>query len=540
MNPNRLYEHGWILIWLAVVAIAYLRGPVPIDETRYLGVAWEMWLRGDFLVPHHNGIPYSDKPPLLFWLFQAGWAVFGVNQWWPRLVAPLCVLASLFMVRHMAYRLWPDRPQVAQLTPWIVIGSMFWIMDTPSLMFDMPLTALVVVALLGVLHADRGKPVTGWLWVGAAAGAGILMKGPVMLLNIAYPVLLAPLWSDTARQRPLVWYTGFIGAILMAAVIALAWALPAATAGGPKYEEAILWGQTADRMVHSFAHQRPWWWYFELLPFMLFPWIIWPPLWKALAGLRGQREPGVRFLLAWLVPTFVTFCLVSGKQPHYLLPMFPAFGLLTAYALADKQPQSGRWGRLLPALILLGVGITVALLPILGKAHMPEWEGELSPVWGVGIAVVGLLLLLGPWQQAAKTIVPFATGSTAVVLLFYGVFLQAAWPAYNVAPVAQTISRLQQRSVSVAVVGGYHNQFQFLGRLRKPLADLEATELGRWRQAHPDGRVVIRTDKKPASSEAGLEYLHRFRSQWVSIWRADDLCRADGSCRHLWHVVGEY
>jgi len=51
----------------------------PIDETRYVGVAWEMWLRGDFLVPHLNGEPYSHKPPLLFWLFQAGWWLFGVT-----------------------------------------------------------------------------------------------------------------------------------------------------------------------------------------------------------------------------------------------------------------------------------------------------------------------------------------------------------------------------------------------------------------------------------------------------------------------------
>ena len=64
----------------------------PVDETRYASVAWEMWLRGDFLVPFRNGEPYSHKPPLLFWLMHAGWALFGVNDWWPRLVAPLCAL----------------------------------------------------------------------------------------------------------------------------------------------------------------------------------------------------------------------------------------------------------------------------------------------------------------------------------------------------------------------------------------------------------------------------------------------------------------
>jgi 4-amino-4-deoxy-L-arabinose transferase-like glycosyltransferase len=245
----------------------------------------------------------------------------------------------------------------------------------------------------------------------------------------------------------------------------------------------------------------------------------------------------VRFVLAWLLPTFITFCLVSGKQPHYLLPMFPAFGLLSAYLLADREVQSGRWGRLLPALILLIVGITVALLPSLGKAHMPSWIRELSAWWGVGIALVGLVLWLGPWRRAVQAVIPFSVSSMAVVLLFYGVFLQTAWPAYNVAPVAQLIARLQQRGLPVAVVGGYHNQFQFLGRLQKPLADLDAVQLGAWRQAHPDGRAVLRTSKKPDSSDSGLEYMHRFRSQWVSIWRVDHLCKDDGSCGKLWQVV---
>ena len=83
-----LSEHGGVALALfmliLLVAVAYASRPLtPIDETRYIGVAWEMWLRGDFLVPFKNGAPYSHKPPLMIWLYQAGWAIFGVNEWWP-------------------------------------------------------------------------------------------------------------------------------------------------------------------------------------------------------------------------------------------------------------------------------------------------------------------------------------------------------------------------------------------------------------------------------------------------------------------------
>jgi 4-amino-4-deoxy-L-arabinose transferase-like glycosyltransferase len=59
----------------------FFRTPTPIDETRYLTVAWEMWLRQDFLVPYLNGATYSHKPPLLFWLINLSWGMFGVSEW---------------------------------------------------------------------------------------------------------------------------------------------------------------------------------------------------------------------------------------------------------------------------------------------------------------------------------------------------------------------------------------------------------------------------------------------------------------------------
>ena len=71
---------GWLLF---AVASIWLRPLWPVDETRYASVAWEMWLRGDFLVPYINGEPYSHKPPLLFWLIHAG--LGGVRR--QRLVA---------------------------------------------------------------------------------------------------------------------------------------------------------------------------------------------------------------------------------------------------------------------------------------------------------------------------------------------------------------------------------------------------------------------------------------------------------------------
>ena len=92
---------GWGILLASVLVLAtlqlWLRPLMPVDETRYLSVAWEMWWRGDFLVPYLNGEPYSHKPPLLFWLMHGLWSLFGVSELAARLIPLLLSVLALWM-----------------------------------------------------------------------------------------------------------------------------------------------------------------------------------------------------------------------------------------------------------------------------------------------------------------------------------------------------------------------------------------------------------------------------------------------------------
>ena len=524
MMQGWLWRYGWLFAWLVLIATSFLvRGLLPIDETRYLGVAWEMWLRDDFLVPHLNAEPYSHKPPVLFWLFNAGWAVFGVNEWWPRLVAPLCALAALYLSRLMALRLWPERPQIAILAPWILGGSLLWGGYTPMTMFDMPLVAVVMVALLGLLRAGKGHLLSGWLIVGLAIGVGILTKGPVTLLHIAFPALLAPLWSETARQRLLAWYGLLAGAILLGALVALSWALPAASAGGEAYAQAILWHQTANRVVDSFAHTRPFWWYLPLLPVLLFPWLLWPALWRALKTLWKPHEPSVRFLLLWTIPTLIAFSLVSGKQPQYLLPLFPGAALLFARALADDRQTARRLDLILPAFFMAVIGVLLLLLPHLSIEKLPDTVHTVSSLWGIGIFVVVGTLLAWRWSKTGHGVVALSLSMTLVIALLLGAVFQAIGKIYDVRPAALFLSQLQQQGAAIAHLGKYHNQYQFLGRLEQPLTVIETSGLQTWADQHPDGYVVGYHRELPEETGPQPAYIQPYRGQWLSIWPARDV-----------------
>ena len=493
MNPHQNPDSsGRALLLLSLLLLAALTGValltrplIPIDETRYVSAAWEMWLRGDFLVPFKNGEPYSHKPPFMFWMFHAGWALFGVNDWWPRLVLPLFSAGVLLLTYSLARRLWPQPAGLGGQAALILSSALLWIVFSTSIMFDVMLAFWVLLGMHGVVSAANGKR-RGFVMLGIAIGMGVLTKGPVILLNLLPITVLAPWWNPGLRWGR--WFGGVGLAVLLGAAIALMWAIPAGLAGGEAYRNAIFWGQTANRMVESFAHRRPFWWYLPLLPLLLFPWFVWPGLWKALAHhWKTGLDRGTRFCLAWMLPVFIAFSFISGKQPHYLVPLFPAFALLASRVLADRS--SSRVG--LPALLAMALGVALILAASGKIAAVYEQVAVLPPIWP-GVALV--LLALAAWvagRQGFPPVLNLALLGAATLALVQLAATRSIDPLYNIKPMAQAIRQVQEQGLPVANAARYHAQYQFLGRLEAPLVELRGAELTRWLAAHPEAYAVI-------------------------------------------------
>ena len=493
MNPHQNPDSsGRVQLLLSLLLLAVLTGValltrplIPIDETRYVSAAWEMWLRGDFLVPFKNGVPYSHKPPFMFWMFHAGWALFGVNDWWPRLVLPLFSAGVLLLTYSLARRLWPQPAGLGGQAALILSSALLWIVFSTSIMFDVMLAFWVLLGMHAVVSAANGKR-RGFVLLGIAIGMGVLTKGPVILLNLLPITVLAPWWNPGLRWGR--WFGGVGLAVLLGAAIALMWAIPAGLAGGEAYRNAIFWGQTANRMVESFAHRRPFWWYLPLLPLLLFPWFVWPGLWKALAHhWKTGLDRGTRFCLAWMLPVFIAFSFISGKQPHYLVPLFPAFALLASRVLADRS--SSRVG--LPALLAMALGVALVLAASGKIAAVYEQVAVLPPIWP-GVALV--LLALAAWLAGRRDFPPvlnLALLGAATLALVQLAATRSIDPLYNIKPMAQAIRQVQEQGLPVANAARYHAQYQFLGRLEAPLVELRGAELTRWLAAHPEAYAVI-------------------------------------------------
>lgn len=483
----------WPLLFAAVFTLGSALWRVctwpllPVDETRYLSVAWEMWLRHDWLVPHLNGSVYVDKPPVLFWLILAGWKVFGVVEWWPRLIPALAAVGALGLTARLARALWPDDPPAASAV-WILTTMVWWFLWTGLVMFDLLLSTAVLLGWNALVDAPLGRG--RWMWFGLAAGAGILIKGPVGLLFLLPPALLASWWREELLDGR--WYGGLILSLLAAVSLVLTWFVPAVLRAGWEYGHAIGFQQTASRVIQSYAHRRPFWWYLPLLPLATLPWSLWPALYGRLlaSGVRG-RDRGNRFVAVAVVPAFVALCLISGKQLHYLLPLFPALALWFARRARTLQT--------VPRLSYVP-GLILGILPLAAWAGV-RWIPALAPVrsWADGVSAGWLMVppaaaaLLWAarerWRDRSFPVY-WALGAGAVLLSLVCGAAPALRQHYQLAALAGQVHALQLEGHPVAWVGRYQGQLNFLGRLRCPVEEVETREAGAWARAHPDGWLL--------------------------------------------------
>lgn len=539
--------------WLAFALLTLLLRPaLPVDETRYLGVALEMAQRGDLWVLHNNGQPYDHKPPLLFWLINAIWAVTGIHDWSARLLPVLLTLINARLLVALTARLYPDRAAEAGRVMLLFFGMGYLAVYSTALMFDPLLLTGVLLAWLGLLRGVRGE-MGGALCFGAGVALGLLAKGPVIWVYTLPALLLTPLLAPVAgfRRRP-------YGAALLAALIPLGlWLLMAErTEPGMLYRLIVV--QTLERIsgAHAAAHPRPLWWYLPILPLLLLPWSAWPPLWRAvLRQARGLQVTPAGHWLAWLsVSILVLLSLIGGKQVHYLLPLLAlgclyGHGLLTTSVGAERADIRHRAlvgllalqghgavpgiaptdrGRLLAVLLALG-GVTALLLAaaLAAHRHPPELVALLLPVL-LATLIVLAALLIGIRSD------PPATGLTAAAsLLTLALLVEAVLgrigDRYDLRDIAQFAQTAEQSGRPIAWVGHYQNELRFYGRLTRPVTALRPEVAAAWIARHPDALVILRQKRLADETRIpDVEHRQPYRSDALLAFRGETL-RAAGT-----------
>ena len=426
------------LLWLPVLGAHDLWAP---DEPRIAQVAEELRAAvagpagvvggGDsgggvtgLILLQLDGKPYTQKPPLYYWLAAAFGAPAGhVGAVAARAPSALAGLACLALTMAIARRLFGAR-HAAWSGALLLLAYRFSDLAQRA-QLDVLLTAFELAAWLSWLRLERAEIGRGRALASlhAALGAGMLVKGPVALLPLAaigLQLRLEGRREDLAALFAPRWLALSIGPLLVWAAAALA------LAPSGFFEEAVV-ENLFGRFLGGSSHARPFYYYAYQLPADFFPTSLLLPF-AALSAFRARRDPTPRAaawrgISIWTLCFFLFFSLSAGKRGLYLLPIFPALAIACSAVLVDSL--SGRQRLPLRAGCWL---VAIAACGAAGAAAAALWGlperlvdaglvvprrfliGTLTTLLGSIGAAVWLLLRGGRGRALERAAVAVATG----------------------------------------------------------------------------------------------------------------------------------
>ena len=472
-----------------------------------------------------------------------GWWLFGVNSWWPRLVPELFGLATVLLTYPLSRQLWPSQSSLALLTPIVLLGMLGWVSQLDLFKFDVMLSFFVLCSVYFMVRALITQHSGYWLVTAVTLALAVLSKGPVCLLFILPALLTVPWWwreqscQQLCKPRQLYYYR-YVGLVmLVAAILVLFWALPAAYLGGKTYTQAIFWHQSAGRIAGDFGGVKQWYMYIIFLAWLLFPWTFWLPLWQGGVSLLhnwgGHRyDSGLRLLIAIILPAFLLLTLIPMKSERFIIPLLPWFALLFAYVIANGTKSNTRVNQALIAGVYGILGVLYLILSEHAPATLSQrffWLSQLSPNGGYCLILLGISLLIVNFQKVQQNVYWVALTTILLFVLYNLSIVRVIVPYNDLRPMALQLAKIQQQHHPIAMYDADF-EFEFFGRLHHPSQVLTTqSQLASWMHDHPDGwivtmdnsvypqRYILRSVKNTLQLSHHVVRERSFEADWVRV-----------------------
>jgi hypothetical protein len=445
------------------------------DEGLYADIAQEMLARGDWVIPHINGLPYLEKPPLYFWLTALTFQLFGPSEWATRLWSAMSALGTVLLTWRIGRRLYGGSAGLlAGVVVATVVGNALYVRRASTdQLFVFCLTLAIYGFLRDAERPDRGRARFLLFYVGAALA--VLAKG---FIGVVFPVLIVGVALVTVRRLGWRELNLARGAALFAA-IAVPWHALVAWRSPTLFNFYVV-----DNHLLRFLDARR---YVEddvpsSTPAFLIASFLWAFPWSVftLARREPDRSPRARWrpvVAIWLVAIVGVFALSRFKHEYYALPAFPALAVLVGAAWTSGR-DIGRWlvvglvgcGAVGLWALWVGAGLTAAQA-LSGLAELNAYyrilrdQGAPFPFpsaqpFGQLLQGLGLVLLVG-WGLATLCwfrtrrwgafVALVGTASAITVLIFR--LLDVVEPIHSVKETARVITE-QAGASDVLVVEG--------------------------------------------------------------------------------------
>ncbi len=435
---------AWALLFLITFTAAapgvFSLPALDRDESRFAQASKQMLETEDYIRIRYQDELRNKKPAGIHWLQAGSSALLGEGDrteiWTYRVPswigAALATLATfwcgmILIGRRAAFI------GAALFGSTLLLTSEAHISKTDGVLVFLTTLGMGALARL-YIRQDNDKKIAILFW--AAMGLGFLIKGPVTPMVAVFAMAVLYVWDGRNWEwmKVLLWWPG----PLLFVLLVLPWFIWIQLATDGQYVQGAVGKDLRDKLVSaSEGHgglpgyhllHIPAWFFPGSLLFIPMIVLTWKELRSRAFNLRQSitsldevsRGPlvhdgkddviqGLKFLVAWAVPTWIFFELLLTKLSHYILPAYPAFGLLCGYAalqmMSGARAPVSRWTSLV--LFALGGGALLAVsYPGLDHLLMADaasdfttatpdvvlesWSQALSYplwLWGIGLAL---------------------------------------------------------------------------------------------------------------------------------------------------------
>lgn len=320
------------------------------DETRVAGIAAEMAVSGDDLIPRLNGTPFLEYPPLYYMVGAYSFRLFGFEDFAAKLPSALAAFGAGMLLFALAGVLRFDKLSSFCGAVALVSSAQFF-SNARLCRVDMMLAFFVLLAVYGFAGLLRGgrRRDRFFFWFLAAGGfaGGVMTKG---LIGLVLPgaalgsfVILDDLLHRTFRPRR----------YLELAAAALAGLLPAAVwsymvfrrLGYDAFYEVAIYNNFGRFSGTHGDHAAPFYEYFGLIPEQMQPYLIFVliGIWYFFREVKRNRSSEALLVLCFLLVPFLALSLASGKRQVYLLPLYAPAAIMAGAMLKRFITGDFRW-----------------------------------------------------------------------------------------------------------------------------------------------------------------------------------------------------
>jgi 4-amino-4-deoxy-L-arabinose transferase-like glycosyltransferase len=368
-------RYMYLLFICAYFGFFYGIGHYPLSDNNeglYASIARDMFSSGNYLIPHLNGVPYIEKPPLLYWLMAISYHTFGINEFAARLIPSL---SSIILCLSIFLFLSKVKNKTAGFYAAIIFASSFGIILIGRIIFfDMLLTTCLSLSLLFFYlwwTLDKKKYLRfSYLFLTLTFFA----KGAVGVILIGGIIFAFLIFSKTKKAR---WFSVFYPAgLLFFSAAIIAWTLLCST----KLPH-FAWDTFINEQLYRFLNKRiprdyyngSVFYYIPRIIIYLLPWgLLLPALFFKKKEIAPKTPSLNLFLWVWFLVPFFVFSLGGNKANYYMIVGMPPLIILLSEKitfLAEKYLIAKRFFWAIVGSVLLSLIITLHILPSISNQY---------------------------------------------------------------------------------------------------------------------------------------------------------------------------